>query len=80
MKEISVQKHSRCHHHQPQTINYLGTNMPATASHTTQTLAADTPQIIWVTTTIISTIPSTVEIALPEPMATLIYLYGILEV
>ena len=37
-------------------------------------------QIIWVTTTIISTVPSTVEIAFPEPMSTLIYLYSFVEV
>ena len=37
-------------------------------------------KIIWVSATIISTVPSTVEIVFPEPMKTLIYSFGFLEV
>ena len=37
-------------------------------------------KVIWVATTILSTVPSTVEIAFPEPMKTLLYLYSFTEV
>ena len=37
-------------------------------------------KVIWVATNILSTVPSTVEIAFPEPMNTLLYLYSFSEV